>query len=150
MLSPNLTHVRIALHILSACIWIGGQLTLAAVVPVLRKHADRSATRAVAQQFQRIAWPAFAVLVITGIWNVAEIDVGEQSSAYLVTLFIKLFVVAISGAGAAIHALALGPAVSNAADEAAERRRRARSGAAAGIGLLFAVVAAVLGVMLSR
>lgn len=150
MLSPNLTHLRIVLHILSACIWIGGQFTLAVVVPVLRKHTDRNATRAVAQQFQRVAWPAFAVLVITGIWNIAEIDVGDQSSADLVTLFVKLFVVAISGVGAAVHALALGPSIAHAADEAAERRRRARSGAAAGLGLLFAVVAAVLGVMLGR
>src|SRR5581483_2434127 len=41
-----------------------------------------------------IAWPAFAVLVVTGLWNLGQTHVGDQSSAWIATLFAKLVVVA--------------------------------------------------------
>ena len=36
MLSVSWDTIRLFLHVLAATIWVGGQLTLAAVVPVLR------------------------------------------------------------------------------------------------------------------
>jgi putative copper export protein len=62
--------IRVALHILAATVWVGGQITLAALVPVVRRTAA-TATRPVARRFAAVAWSAFAVLVATGIWNVA-------------------------------------------------------------------------------
>ncbi len=143
----TLGHLRIFLHIIAGCVWLGGQITLAAIVPVLRRTAPSDTTRAVAQQFQKVAWPAFAVLVVTGIWNLGEVSIGNQSSQYIVTLFIKLLCVAVSGIGAGIHALVLGP---NAALGPAERAHRSKmlSGIAAGVGLIFGIGAALLGVML--
>jgi putative copper export protein len=124
--------IRLFLHVLAATVWVGGQLTLAALVPTVRTLGE-GATATVARRFDRIAWPAFAVLVVTGIWNLAEIDVADTSTEYQVTLAVKLVAVAASGIGAALHrgskttlALALG-------------------GAAAGLG---AVVALFLGVLL--
>ena len=32
MLSPTATTVRLFLHVLAACVWVGGQLTLAGLV----------------------------------------------------------------------------------------------------------------------
>ncbi|MGO9872844.1 MAG: hypothetical protein ACLPVY_03510 [Acidimicrobiia bacterium] len=61
--------------------------------------------RAAARRFQLIAWPAFASLVGTGIWNLYAVNVGDQSSAYLMTLVIKLVAVAGSGLGALGHVL---------------------------------------------
>ncbi len=37
MLSVNWDTIRLFLHVLAATIWVGGQITLAALVPVLRR-----------------------------------------------------------------------------------------------------------------
>ena len=106
---------------LAATVWVGGQLTLGALVPVLRGVGEDAPSR-VARRFNRVAWPAFVVLVVTGIWNVVEIDVGAQSTNYQVTLFVKLVIVAVSGIAAWAHAnaktrvvLAVGGAVTGVA-----------------------------------
>ena len=148
MFSVNSTQIRLFLHILGACVWLGGQIALAGVVPVLRRQASPEVVRAVARQFQRLAWPAFVLLLATGIWNLVEVHVGDQSSDYQVTLMVKLLWVALSGMGAGIHALMTGPSVSRAVSEADAQRRRAISGMTAGLGLLGALAAAFWGVQL--
>jgi putative copper export protein len=95
-------HFRLFLHVVAATVWVGGQFTLAGLVPTVRTLGD-DAPRAVARRFNRIAWPAFAVLVLTGLWNLTEVDVGDRSTEYQVTLFVKLVVVAVSGVSAAVH-----------------------------------------------
>jgi putative copper export protein len=86
----------------AATVWVGGQLTLAGLLPTLRGLGP-DAPGAVARQFNRIAWPAFGVLVLTGLWNLAEADLGDRTTEYQVTLFVKLVVVAVSGVSAAFH-----------------------------------------------
>jgi putative copper export protein len=100
--------VRLFLHVLAATVWVGGQLTLAALVPVLRGvGAEVPATAA--RRFNQVAWPAFAVLVATGIWNViAEHD--KVSGAYENTLMLKITLVIVSGLTAFLHARARGTA----------------------------------------
>ena len=103
MLPIDLETVRLFLHVLAATIWVGGQLVLAALVPALR-GAGAEVPRLAARAFNRVAWPAFAVLVATGVWNiVAE---GDRGRAYRTTLMIKLTVVAASGVTAFLHARA--------------------------------------------
>jgi putative copper export protein len=96
--------VRLFLHVLGATIWVGGQLTLAALVPVLRR-LGAEVPRAAARAFNLVAWPAFAVLLLTGVWNVIAVR-GQITGSYQITLIVKLVVVAISGAAAALHARA--------------------------------------------
>jgi len=96
------TTIRLFLHVIAATVWVGGQLTLAGLVPVLRT-LDPAAPKAVARQFNRIAWPAFGVLVLTGVWNLVEVKVGDASTAYQATLFAKLSIVALSGVSAFLH-----------------------------------------------
>jgi putative copper export protein len=100
MLAPDLDTLRLTLHVLAATIWVGGQLTLAALVPTLRRH-DREVPRLAGQAFARVAWPAFGVLVVTGIWNVVAVD--DVTGAYRTTLLVKLAVVALSGVTALAH-----------------------------------------------
>lgn len=69
--------LRLFLHALTASVWVGGQLVLGALVPALRRVAPE-APRAAAQAFGRVAWPAFALLLVTGAWNVAATDAAEQ------------------------------------------------------------------------
>ncbi len=106
MLAVSWDTVRLFLHVLAATIWVGGQLTLAALVPVLRRFGAE-VPRAAARRFNQVAWTAFAVLVITGVWNIAAVR-GEIShdASYRVTLIVKLIVVGVSGITAALHARA--------------------------------------------
>jgi putative copper export protein len=102
VLSVNTTVVRLFIHVLAATVWVGGQLTLAGLVPGLRKLSP-DAPRAAARRFNLIAWPAYVVLVVTGIWNIVAVD--RTDSAYLVTLSLKIGLVVLSGASAALHAV---------------------------------------------
>jgi len=108
MLGVTWDTIRLFLHALAATVWVGGQLTLAALVPVLRR-AGADIPRAAARRFNQVAWPAFAVLIITGIWNVIAVR-SQVSGSYETTLVVKLVVVLISGVTAALHARARGPA----------------------------------------
>lgn len=132
MLPVTWTTVRLFLHVLAATVWVGGQLTLAGLVPGLRRMAP-DAPRTVARRFNAIAWFAFGVLVATGIWNILEIR-PDWSSSYGTTLIVKLAVVAASGSAAALHA------------RAQSRRGLAVFGALSG---LSAIAALFLGVLLA-
>ena len=125
VLSPTESTVRLFLHVLAAAVWVGGQFALAGVVPVLRRQAPES-TKAVARAFAKLAWPAFAVLVVTGIWNLVAIDVTDTPTDYQVTLFVKIAVSMVAATAVAVHsvgrskvALALGGAIGAIASVAA-------------------------------
>jgi putative copper export protein len=124
--------LRLSLHVLAATVWVGGQLTLAGLVPGLRALGD-DVPRTVARRFSRIAWPAFAVLVVTGIWNLLELPIGDFGTRWQVTLMVKLVVVAAAGVAAAVHGAAR------------SRGAVAAGGAVAG---LASIAAVVLGIML--
>lgn len=104
MLPVTADTLRVFVHVLAATVWVGGQLTLAGLVPALRPFG-REVTVAAARRFNVVAWSAFAVLVGTGVWNLLEVDVTDQSDQYLVTLFVKLSAVGVSAAGAAVHVI---------------------------------------------
>jgi putative copper export protein len=123
--------IRLFLHVLAATVWVGGQLTLAGLVPVVRPLGPE-VTRRVARQFDRIAWPAFAVLVVTGVWNLFAVHIGDTTTAYQATLGVKLVFVALTGGGAAVHRAGTSKAV------------LAIGGAASAIGALGALFLGVL------
>src|SRR6478672_1738537 len=131
MSAVDLETLRLFLHVLAATVWVGGQLVLAALVPALR-GAGADVPGVAARAFNRIAWPAFAVLVLTGIWNIAA--EGDRGGAYRTTLTVKLVVVAASGVTAFLHA------------RATSRRGMAVYGALTG---LTALAALLLGIMLA-
>ncbi len=156
MLPVTATTLRLFLHVLAATVWVGGQITLGAVIPALRPAADdpdpeaaRARIRAVAQRFQVAAWTAFAVLLLTGVWNLTALHVGDQGGPWLATLMAKLGCVAISGIAAAVHILVAAPRVRAATDASSRRAAAAFSGACEGVSVLFAVAALFLGVLLS-
>lgn len=102
MLEVTWATVRVFLHVVAATVWVGGQLTLAALVPSLRAIAP-DAPRAAARRFNRVAWAAYGVLVVTGLWNIIDIE-PDWGSDYGRTLQVKLTVVAVSGLSAFLHA----------------------------------------------
>ena len=103
MKAIDLETIRLFLHVLGATVWVGGQITLAALVPALRA-AGTDVPKAAANAFNRIAWPAFGLLVLTGIWNV--IAEGDQGSDYQNTLMLKYTLVLASGVTAYVHSKA--------------------------------------------
>ena len=49
-----------------------------------------------ARRFNLIAWPAFGLLVVTGIWNITAVQ-PSWGTAYTTTLMVKIAVVARAG-----------------------------------------------------
>ena len=132
MLPLTADTVRLSLHVLAAAVWVGGQFVLAGLLPSVRTLGE-DAPRTVARAYNRIAWPAFAVLVVTGIWNLLELPVGDFDTEWQVTLFVKILVVAVTGVAAAVHA------------GVRSKGLIAATGAISGVGSIAAVV---LGIML--
>lgn len=102
MLNPSLDSIRVFLHVLAAGVWVGGQIVLAGIVPGLRKVSPE-ATQAAARGFARVAWPAFVVAFVTGIWHLVQAD-QSVGTGYQVSLGIKILLVVVAGGSAAAHA----------------------------------------------
>jgi putative copper export protein len=107
VLEVDLDTVRVFLHVLAATIWVGGQLTLAALIPALRAEG-REVSRVAARAYNRVAWPAFGVLILTGAWNLAA-ESDQMSGSYRTTVIVKLAVVAVSGLTAYLHTRSTAP-----------------------------------------
>ena len=106
MLAVSWDTVRLFLHVLAATIWVGGQLPLAALASVLRRFGTE-VPRAAARRFGQVSWPAFAVLVVTGVWNIIAVqDKISHDASYRVTLIVKLIVVGVADVTAMLHARA--------------------------------------------
>jgi len=129
------------LHVVAACIWIGGQVTVAAIIPLLRDQRDLA--RRVGRRYQAVAWPAFAVLIVTGVVNVGNAGLHWSQlldSSAGRTLVVKLVLVALSG----LHSFLQAP-----------RRGYAKDGSAVGsavlgsISLVAALLAALYGVAIA-
>lgn len=101
-LAPALSSLRLSLHVLAASVWVGGQIVLAGLVPTARSLSGE-APKAIARAFARLSWPAYAVLVATGFWNIAAVHPSEQSGAWKVVLGVKIAVVALAGVSAFLH-----------------------------------------------
>lgn len=125
--------VRLSLHVLAACVWLGGQIIVAGLLPTIRSLGD-DAPRKIAQAFGRLSWPAFWLLVLTGFWNYAAVHGSTQSSSWNAAFGAKMVMVAVAGIGVFMHT------------RATTARTR---GIFAGVGALATLVAMVLGVLIA-
>ena len=110
--SLDLDALRSFLHILSVTVWVGGQIVVAGLVPLLRR-ADRGAdaipdgemtiTQQAARRFGRISWPFFALAIITGLWAIGDIEWSASTGLWKTLFFVKMALVAASGVGAWLH-----------------------------------------------
>jgi hypothetical protein len=101
------------------------------LVPTARRISS-DAPRAIARGFARLSWPAYALLVATGIWNVGATHASTQSFAWRVVLGVKIGVVALAGLAALAHT------------RATTRRGLAMWGSLSGLAALAALVLGVL------
>jgi putative copper export protein len=102
VLAPALDTVRLTLHVLAATIWVGGQLVMAGLVGPTRALGG-DASKVLARAFARLAWPAYVVLLATGIWNVSAVHYSSQDSAWKAVLMAKIVVVVLAGVGVFLH-----------------------------------------------
>jgi putative copper export protein len=102
VLAPALDTIRLTLHVLAASVWVGGQIVMVGLVgPARQLGAD--APKTLARAFARMAWPAFGVLVLTGIWNVTAVHYSSQDSAWKAVLMAKILVVVLAGVATGLH-----------------------------------------------
>jgi putative copper export protein len=132
-LASTSTTIRLSLHVLAACVWLGGQIVVAGLLPTVRSFGA-DAPRKVAQAFGRLSWPAFWVLILTGFWNYAAVHGNTMSSSWNTAFGIKMLCVVVAGVGTFMHTKATKP--------------RAR-GIYAGLGTLATMLALILGVALA-
>ena len=106
---------------------------LAGLLPTVRS-LGADAARAVARAFGRLSWPAYWLLVLTGIWNYLAIAPASAPGNWNVVFGVKMLAVLIAVAGSYPHTSAHTP--------------KAR-GPYAGLDTLGSVAALVLGVALT-
>jgi putative copper export protein len=123
---------RLSLHVLAATVWVGGQFVMAGLVPTVRTLGE-GATVKVARAFARLTWPAYWLLILTGIWNMAAMG-RDASSAWHEAFGIKMAAVLVAGLGSFMHT------------KASSAKAR---GIYAGFGTLGSITALVLGIALA-
>ena len=132
-LADALSVTRLTLHVLAATVWVGGQLVLAGLIKTVR-GLGADAPKRVAAAFGRLSWPAYWLLIATGVWNYLAINHAAASATWNVVFGVKMACVAVAGIGSYRHTKATTP--------------RAR-GVWAGLGTLGSILALVLGVAIS-
>ncbi len=126
--------IRTVLHLLGVTVWIGGQIVMLGLVPALRKLGG-DVTKQAAAAYGRVAWPAFGLTVVTGIWNILAVDLSDVTTGYNAVFGIKMLLVVATGLAAAVHQSTDKPAV---------------RGITGGIGFVAALAAFILGIAMAH
>ena len=132
-LASALSVTRLSLHVLAATVWVGGQFVVLGLLPTVRTFGE-DAPRKIAQAFGRISWPAFWLLVATGVWSYLAIHHSHASASWNAVFGIKMLCVVVAGVGTYLHTKASSPK---------------RRGMFAGIGALGSILALILGVAIA-
>jgi uncharacterized membrane protein len=86
-------------HLTAATVWVGGMITMAALIPVLRKGgASIEMIRAGARRFGHVTWLAITISVVTGILQLFRFEYDLTAA-----LAIKLILVSVSITLAFVH-----------------------------------------------
>ena len=146
-----------AVHVLAACVWVGGTVALVfAAVPVLRRAegpARAEAMRALGRRWRPLGWGAMAVAILTGLL-LAE-DAGALNRESLDTrydriLIAKAILIVLLIAGSLVHNLVLGPRLQREMREGLPERTRPRMVAVGWTNFGLTIAVPVLGVVLTR
>lgn len=101
--------VVLCLHVLGACVWVGGHLVLATrILPRALRERKASLIRDFEQSYERIGMPALVIQVLTGLWlahrllgSSAAVWFGDSGPARVVQTKLALLAATI---GLALHA----------------------------------------------
>lgn len=94
------------LHLLAAAVWIGGQITVFAVAPMIRARAgdrERDVLGAVGRTFGAVSGVALLVLLVTGLaqadhvgWSTGDLFANETSRLISEKLFLVIGMIVLS------------------------------------------------------
>ncbi len=146
-----------AVHVLAACVWVGGTVALVfAAVPVLRRAegpARAEAMRALGRRWRPLGWGAMAVAILTGLWLAEDAGALHRESLdtrYDRILLVKAGLVVLLIAGSLVHNLVLGPRLQREMREGLPERTRPRMVAVGWTNFGLTIAVPVLGVVLAR
>lgn len=154
--------ISVWLHITAAMVWIGGMVFLALIlVPALRKPEYQAVAPALVYvtgiRFRWVGWSCLALLVLTGLFNLAERGVGWAdlwSSGFGQRLGFKLVVVGLILLLSVLHDFFIGPKAGlllrQAPGSPAAQRLRRQASWIGRLNLILGLVATALGVTLVR
>ncbi len=132
-LASAVSAVRVSIHVLAATVWVGGQLTVAGLLKTVRSLGP-DASKKIAKAFGKIEWPAFFILVVTGIWNVIADNPSAATSSWRYVMAAEVAIALLAGLAAFLH------------QRSQSKKLLAIFGAISGI---FSIIAVVLGVLLA-
>ena len=133
----SLYYIILTIHILAAMTWIGGMIFLSLVAtPAFRGLEPQMRARlftAVGRRFRWVGWACIAILVSTGLMNLAQYGVGPGdlldasfwSIQFGSRLALKLTLVATMLLLSALHDFVLGPRSTALSRSAADPQRAA-------------------------
>ncbi|NND02161.1 MAG: hypothetical protein HKN91_05190 [Acidimicrobiia bacterium] len=91
-----MTRTLVFFHLVGAAVWLGGTITVGALVPALRKAGvERPQLQAMARQFGRVSWVAMTVAVASGVWLVSR--TGRSWGDLSLKAGLVILVIAIAG-----------------------------------------------------
>ncbi len=163
----NLYLISVFVHVVAACVWIGGMVALAAVVvPVLRREEMRETglvfLHEAGVRLRAVGWLVLPLLVVTGLFQVTQraggvapaLELSFWSSGWGHLVALKIAIVSVVLGLEAWHdwwvgprATELGRSAPGSAEALALRRRASWIGRT---NLLLSLVAVALGVLLVR
>ena len=86
----------------------GRTIRRARALPTVREFGE-GAPRKIAQAFGRLSWPAFWLLVATGVWNYLAINHADASASWNAVFGVKMILVVVAGVGTFMHTKATSP-----------------------------------------
>lgn len=156
----------VTLHILAAVTWIGGMFFLVLVVVPWLRRGDRAAAGAFLREtglaFRTVGWACFAILVVTGTFNLWARGVRLESFAdrawlasatgHAVTMKLLVFLLVLGAS--LVHDFGIGPRAASEIevrpDSPLAQRLRRQASWLGRLNVLFALALVVLGVIIVR
>lgn len=145
-----------ALHVLAACVWVGGTIALVFIsVPYARTlegEARARALRALGSGWRPLGWGAMAILVATGVILAGEDGVfsGEARPAFDAVLGVKVGLVGLLVCGAYLHDFVLGPRLARQIREGRPQSGRRPLVLVGWLNLALTIVIPILGTVLAH
>ena len=148
--------VLAAIHILAACVWVGGTVALVFIAVPAARQLDgperAAALRFLGRRWRPIGWSALGVLVVTGLAQAAHEGLfrGDTSTRFDVILGIKAGLVILLAGGAYVHDYVLGPGLARQIREGREQTLRPILVRVGWANFTLTIVVPILGAVLSH
>jgi uncharacterized membrane protein len=114
--------IIIWIHLLAACIWVGGSIFIGLILAPMLKNIGNSVEERVGimikvgRRFNKFAFPSFIILILSGIYNSRFFFENPNNffqSDYGILLFIKIILTVVTSISYIIHIKGFGKDIEN-------------------------------------